>query len=53
MEATTETNRLTVEIIQSAFVLFVTINYFNLLHNRFHRFQKARQIRREDGQNAS
>lgn len=53
MEATTETNRLTVEIIQSAFVLFVTINYFSLLHNRFRRFQKVRQIRREDGQNAS
>lgn len=34
MEATTDMNRLTVEIIQSVFVLFVTVNYFSLLHNR-------------------
>ena len=27
MEALTETNRLTVEVIQAAFVLFVTIDY--------------------------
>lgn len=50
MEAVTDTNRLTVEIIQSVFVLFVTINYFSLLHNRF---KKIRCVKKEDEQNVT
>ena len=50
MEAVTDTNRLTVEIIQSVFVLFVTINYFSLLHNRF---KKVRSTKKEDEPNAA
>lgn len=34
MEAITETNRLTMEVIQASFVLFVTINYQKLFHRR-------------------
>lgn len=49
MEATTETNRLTVEILQSIFVLFVTIDYYSLLHGKF---TKAARIRKENKSNA-
>lgn len=37
MEATTETNRLTVEVIQAMFVLFVAIDYQKFFHRRSHR----------------
>lgn len=49
MEAMTDTNRLTVEIIQSVFVLFVTINYFSLFHNRI---KKAKTAKKEVDPNA-
>lgn len=50
MEATTDMNRLTVEIIQSVFVLFVTINYFSLLRGRT---KKLRGTEKEGEQSGS
>lgn len=45
MEAVTETNRLTMEVIQAVFVLFITINYKKLAANRASRRHRRKKER--------
>ncbi len=47
MEAMTETNRLTVEVLQAVFVLFVTVDYRKIFHRRKHLVKRSAAVKGE------